>query len=58
MYILVICDTPEEMSGGIICILNTTSPPHVRTRHFPISYEQPMSQASLKSVGIFIQINL
>ena len=33
--IYVICDTPEQMSGGDICILNRPSPPHLPYPAYP-----------------------
>lgn len=29
IYILIICDAAAQMSGGVIHILNTSSPPHL-----------------------------
>jgi hypothetical protein len=37
IYIYVICDTPEQMSGGDTCILNRPSPPHLPYRHIPLT---------------------
>ena len=35
IYLHVICDTPEQMSGGVIHILNTCSPPHLPYPAYP-----------------------
>jgi len=35
IYIYVICDTPEQMSGGVIRILSTSSPPHLPYPAYP-----------------------
>jgi hypothetical protein len=37
IYIYGICDTPEQMSGRDICILNRPSPPHLPYRHIPLT---------------------
>ena len=38
--IYVIYDTPEQMSGGVICIINALLLLTLRARHFPLSYEE------------------